>query len=462
MSGPKVVNIQALRRQQRRESAARLRELNTMIEQCLSLQNASPAATSELRHHTGALLTRLDGLRKAEQWGDLVAETTSYRDFYQQEAADLRNRAAERRTAALRREHRLRQSATQLADVLRKLPPSSERDSALQQLAAAENSEEGFAAAAAEAADFVAKTHREIAVTENAKRFHELATTYADPEVSGTTPSLPSAAKDPDELRLDRCWSLLGELEAHDPTASIEGWKQKARATAAAASNERGLLLDSLVLELTTHIRAQRAQRAHNAAKAAVEAALAEIEPLLSSEAEDWRTKLQAALEQPILTAESQTLAESTCAWLTQEIIREDAREQRVAVLRALAELGYEVREGMVAAWTEQGRVVVRKPNESLYGVEFSAPATGNAFQTRVVAVGEHPRTNQRDREVEETWCSEFARLRALLAEDGFQTNLAQAHEPGTIPIKAVASREFQAARDRVPESRKFLRPAGS
>ena len=435
------MNIQALRRQQRRESAARLRELNAMIEECLGLQNADPAAASEFRHHTEALLTKLNGHREAEQWGDLIAETTSYRDFYQQEAADLRHRAAERRATALRREHRLRQSATQLADALSKLPSSSERDDALQQLAAAENNEEGFAAAAAEAADFVAKTHREIAVTENARRLRELAATYADPEASEATQSLPSVAKDPDELRLDRCWSLLGELEADDPAASIEGWKQKARTTSTAALSERGLLLDSLVLELTTHIRAQRA---HNAAKAAVEAALVEIEPLSSPDAEDWRTKLRAALEQPILTAESQTLAESARTWLAQENAREDTREQRVAVLRALAELGYEVREGMVAAWTEQGRVVVHKPNEPLYGVEFSAPATGNAFQTRVVAAGEQTRTNQRDREVEETWCSEFARLRAILAEDGFETNLAKAHEPGAIPIKAVASREAQ------------------
>ena len=218
-------------------------------------------------------------------------------------------------------------------------------------------------------------------------------------------------------------------------------------------------MLDSLVLELTTHIRAQRA---HNAAKAAVEAALVEIEPLSSPDAEDWRTKLRAALEQPILTAESQTLAESARTWLAQENAREDTREQRVAVLRALAELGYEVREGMVAAWTEQGRVVVHKPNEPLYGVEFSAPDTGNAFQTRVVAAGEQTRTNQRDREVEETWCSEFARLRAILAEDGFETNLAKAHEPGAIPIKEVASREAQSPREGVLEKNPLSRSAGN
>lgn len=459
MSGPKVVNIQALRRQQQRESAARLRELNTIIDECLSLQNTGQVTTSEFHQQTAALLTSLNGLREAGLWVDLVAQTTSYRDFYQQEAVNLRHRTAERRTAALCREHRLRQSAAQLADALNQLPPSSERNDALQKLITTQNDAEGFAAAAAEAADLVARTHHETAATENAQLLRALAATYAEPEASVTTQLLSGAAKDPDELRLDRCWSLLGELEAHDPTAAIEEWKQKARTTSSAVLSERGLLLDSLVLELTTHVRAKRA---HQIAKAAIEEVLAELEGFSSPEAEVWRAKLLAAIDQPILSDEEQALVESARAWITQENAREDAQEQRAAVLRALTALGYEVREGMSAAWTEQGRVVVHKPNEPLYGVEFSAPATGTAFQTRVVAVGEQQRSSQRDREVEETWCSEFARLRALLAEGGFETNLAKAHQPGAIPIKTVASREADTARNRVIERENLSRSAGS
>src|SRR4030095_11633512 len=104
--------------------------------------------------------------------------------------------------------------------------------------------------------------------------------------------------------------------------------------------------------------------------------------------------------EQPILNAESQALAESARAWLAQENVREDAREHRAAVLRGHAALGTWVGEGLCAAWTEEGRVVVHKPNEPLYGVEFSSPATGAAFQTRVVAAGEQHRSAQRDRAV--------------------------------------------------------------
>lgn len=444
MSGPKVVNIQALRRQQRRESGVRLRELNAMIEECLGLQIGNPTATSECRHHTETLLARLNGLREAEKWDDLLAETTVYRDFYQQEAAGLRCRAAESRADALRREHRLWQSATQLADALRNLPPSSERDNSLHQLAAAEDNVEGLAVAAAAAATFLTTTHREIAANENAKRLYKLAATYADPESSGATPTLPLIAKDPDEIRLDRCWALLGEAEADDPTASIEGWKRKARAIANAESNESALMLDSLVLELTDYVRNRRASQA---LKAAIAAALAESSKISSPEAEGWRGKLQAALEQSIPAEESDALLKSVRAWIIEENGREDACEQRAAVLRALGELGYEVREGMAAAWTMQGRIIVHKPDESLYGIEFSAPATGNAFQTRVVAVGELQRNSQRDLEIEETWCDEFARLRELLSHEGFKTNLVQNHEPGTVAIKTISSGNASASR---------------
>ena len=66
MSGPKVVNIEAVRRQRQRESAAHLRELNALVEECLRLQSA-PAAAADIRKHAEALLTRLDQLRARER-----------------------------------------------------------------------------------------------------------------------------------------------------------------------------------------------------------------------------------------------------------------------------------------------------------------------------------------------------------------------------------------------------------
>jgi hypothetical protein len=441
MSGPKVVNIRALRRQQRRESATRLRELNAAIEECFALQSGGTA--SELRENTATLLGKLNRLREAENWEGLLHETTSHIDFYRHEAGTLRRQVAERCTQALRREHRIRRAAAEISDGLRRLPPSTERDRALERLASAQSSSSELAKATENAATLVIESHCQLSLMHSARRLREFAAAFADPAVS-LPPSLPEVARDQDEQRLDRCWSLLAELEAGDPLAALDEWKQKALAASSAVSSERTLMLDSLVLELTSYIRARRA---HQAAEASIKAALAEVESLSSTESSTWRARLRTALEQRISPEEAEVLVASVRNWIAQETAREDAQEQRVAVLQALSKLGYEVREGMAAAWSDEGRIIVHKPSESLYGVEFTAPATATAFQTRIVAIGDQQRSTQRDREIEEAWCGEFTRLRSILADCGFETNIAQAHQPGAVPIKAVAGCRAQDSR---------------
>ena len=58
-----------------------------------------------------------------------------------------------------------------------------------------------------------------------------------------------------------------------------------------------------------------------------------------------------------------------------------DAR--RRAVLGGLAKLGYEVRESMSTAWAQEGRLVVRKPNTTDYGVELGGPSDVSRLQVR-------------------------------------------------------------------------------
>ena len=451
MSGPKVVNIEAVRRQRQRESAAHLRELNALVEECLRLQSA-PAAAADIRKHAEALLTRLDQLRARERWDELVTETASHRDFYQHEAATLRQRAVERHAEALRREHRQRQITVQLTAELNRLPDSPERVHAQQSLSETEMDDAAWASAVKTATALVAGQQRKVTTAESAQRLRELTAAYAEPETHAGSPALPVAPREVDELRLDRCWSLLGELALLDDAGTVAGWQQQARDLATAPPDERALLLDSLVLQLTTHLRARREQQA---AVAAVQSTLAELEALTVPEVETWRTRLHAALEPPVAPEAVRTLTSAARLWIAGEHTRADASAQRIAVLRALAALGYEVREGMATAWTEQGRVVVHKPADSVYGIEFSAPAAGTAFQTRVVATGDaEKRSRQRDREVETTWCSEFGRLQTLLTAEGFQTRLAQAHAPGTVPIKSVSVPDARTRTEHLPAMR--------
>jgi hypothetical protein len=156
--------------------------------------------------------------------------------------------------------------------------------------------------------------------------------------------------------------------------------------------------------------------------------------------AADFRQRIEAELAHGESTEKLRQLADEAAAWLAEQQAREDALAQRAAILHALERIGYEVREGMASAWVQNGRIVVHKPGDSAYGVEFGAAAAGTAVQTRVVTTAPQAQDRQRDKEVEETWCAEFARLRELLAEAGYQTELAQAHAPGAVPIKAIAA----------------------
>ena len=444
MSGPKVLSIRA-QRSLRRECAQRLRELHAEIRRCLDCAKGQSAVADDLRRNSENLLASLSELREAGQWVELLAQTTSYRDFYAQEAGSLAQKAVENRAAVLRRLDRVEEGVEAIMIALRALPTSGERDGVLKDLEEARSPEAKLQALTA-AVEWVADSRRKEARSEEVAQLRILSAGYVDPNWGSENKVLPGAEKPVDAGRLERIWILLAELELEHPQADFAGWKERARFGEAASASQRGLRLDSLCLELGEFLRKNRLEKA---LRVALGLALEDLAEKSSMEADIWRRKLQEALAEAVLASGADELLSSVRAWMVEENRREDAEAQRVAVLGALVELGYEVREGMATAWTEEGRVVVHKPGESVYGVEVSAPSVGNALQVRVVAKGEASRSQQRDKEVEETWCGEFSRLRALLAEEGFPTELKQAHAPGEVAIKTIAGGESKAEQER-------------
>ncbi|MDB6005282.1 MAG: hypothetical protein JWR15_2269, partial [Prosthecobacter sp.] len=109
MSGPKVINIEAVRRRQKRESQIQLRKLQLALAECERWQ-AQPQAS--------ALLERLHALREAEQWEPLSIESGPLSSFYEDEAHRLAQQHAVEQAARLHRAHRLRQSIAQMTTQL--------------------------------------------------------------------------------------------------------------------------------------------------------------------------------------------------------------------------------------------------------------------------------------------------------------------------------------------------------
>lgn len=423
MSGPKVVNIEAVRRRQKREGLAQLRKLQLALAECERWQ-VQPQAS--------ALLSRLNALHQAEQWEPLHIESGPLSSFYEEEAHRLRQQHAAQQAASLRQAHRFQQSIAQMSGQLQSQPASAERDALIHQL----TSDDSFIQQSAvnEALLFIGQTQRDQTIS----RLRELAASLMDSDSASSAAVIPQVPADPHQQRLEKCWSLLGELSALEDSPDIQAMSAKSRSISAATADQQPLLLDSLVLELSSHLQNRRVI---HALRHEMELLLTELEEIRSPAVAEWKQRLTAALAQPLLDPTSaRQLAEDARAWIEQTFAEETRLEQRTAVLRALAATGYEVREGMATAWVEQGRLVLRKPNESAYGIEISAPPQGNAVQTRVVALGNSPRDPQRDLEVEETWCGEFEKARAVLDDSGFKASLVQAHAAGSIPLKTVGT----------------------
>lgn len=131
----------------------------------------------------------------------------------------------------------------------------------------------------------------------------------------------------------------------------------------------------------------------------------------------------------------------------TSENIIVEAR--RKAIKTALKKAGYEVNDTMETAWVENGRLVVKKATNSLYGVEFMSPNNLSRIQARVVA--DENRSNERssslDKNQEEIWCDDFYEIGEFLAAENLEIIIDKMEEPGAIPLKEVSLNSGYASR---------------
>lgn len=207
-----------------------------------------------------------------------------------------------------------------------------------------------------------------------------------------------------------------------------------ARAEAEQRTQQRNLLLDSLVLDLAQATRdhqqqRERLQQLQDLASEVAALANAEYAELLQEAA-----ACQASTEPQRISA----LAEQCNSVLTLHLQQQAALARRQAVLQGLASLGYEVREGMATAWAETGKVVLRKTATPGYGIEVGGKADNGRLQLRAVALTANHDV-QRDRDIETIWCSELQRLQALLKSRGEDLEIERALAVGEVPLKEVA-----------------------
>ncbi len=121
---------------------------------------------------------------------------------------------------------------------------------------------------------------------------------------------------------------------------------------------------------------------------------------------------------------------------------RREREAKRLALLESLRELGYETTEGMDTAFTESGRLVVHKRDDTEYGIELVADSSLDKVQTAMVRYSSSQEMSEqqrlRDREQEASWCSEHGKLRRLMERRGWESDMKMQRPPGEHPVRVV------------------------
>lgn len=254
--------------------------------------------------------------------------------------------------------------------------------------------------------------------------------------------------EDPMIQRLEQLAASVASLDGlHD----VSDWLEEITAAAnIAEASRRRLIVDSIAMRISDEQKRLQHRRTKNQQLDELEAELAAFD----ESADALRDRVTAARQNDI---DSITDLESQVRkWCDAEAKRRDQTESRQAILAVLRSLGYDVRESMATAWADQGQVIVRDSSRQDYGVELST-VTGDRLRTQLVRFSDQLQTNerqrQRDVEVETQWCQAHATLINALENQGLHPEILASRPIGSAPVKVVVGIE-RAETSNTPDSR--------
>lgn len=435
MSGPKVVRIVT-----REELEATCRRWLLLVGEAAAdlLRNANRfgLASSALESQVATRRAALEALLRSEQWVYLQKDAAQAVEHFRFEGERLRSEAVAAGVAQRSRQRRTLDAARSIAASLAKAgqPVPAALTAAI----------EGAMTAPAADLDAIQRSVEASIATlvQGQPKTHssgqgDLA---ARLDANGPIPAFAqwlekNTQPDPQVERLD---GLLSELSTCAIFVDITDLTARAISISSEPSaDQRALLTDSLVLEAARRLRDERAIEAVTAKAMEVRAELA----ALSSEGpRACSIQLDAAITDRNVEKMRKRITEG------EKLLDEGRRQafalaRRRAVLDGLASLGYEIREGMEAAWAKDGRIVVRRPGTADYGVEFAAPADALRMQARLVGSDQpsSQRNAMRDKDQETIWCGQFDQLRKVLASGGGHVEIERALTPGEQSVKTVS-----------------------
>lgn len=432
MSGPKVVRV-VTREELVSAGNAVLVRLDAAVAQwkreCGDAKSVDVEATKKRRYELAAMLA-------ADRFAEFGEAATKEIDFLAADAARRRERAAQARA-----QERLREATGRaLARTLLKASSTSDPHlrAELEKAAAGGLTVTEMDATLSRARQALFQIHDKGASSEQ----KSLAQRLAGAEVDTSFEVWKAKATMPD-VRFQAAFAHLAELEALGEQAAGELETELRSVQVMESEATRNMRLDTLVMALR---KAKNAAVARDRAYKQVQLLEAELSVADSQSAALARLRCAAPglpLEQLQALV---TLGRDEIAKVQGAVA---AAARRKAVLDGLQKLGYEVQEGLVTMTADSGRLVVRSPASSDYGVEVVTGAN-QKVQVRTVAFDARRDTSQ-DVTEERRWCGDFEKLQAALQTGGCEVVVEKALGVGAAPLRVVEVAEEHRRRQAAP-----------
>jgi len=201
------------------------------------------------------------------------------------------------------------------------------------------------------------------------------------------------------------------------------------------------MLADTLMLDISkaTDARRERSRQLDLLAEQA-----AQLTAVTSSAAALALTERAKA----VLTREDAGAAGKLASEIREYIAHEQkvkaAEAKRRTILTTLAELGYEVREGVETAWAKEGKLVMRRAANPQMGVEVKGAVGTDQLQFRPVRFGTAGSKSDRanDRAIETLWCADFDKLHKRVQAEKGDFKIDKATAVGAVEVLFITEPE--------------------
>ena len=441
MSGPKVVRV--VTREER-------------IAICEGLLAQLAAASRSLR---------ADAARLGDPEGEELARSTARRDalvelirqdnFDQAEAqirqeigfiSSKRNEIVERATnaaaVARRRLSSQRHAATMLLKELERRAPAvhAEFAAGLRQIAGQSKATKTAESVLAKAMVALSSAESEPHLSDEQKALARSLQAAPGADVD-SKPWQSTTAQDKRIVDLQHRLAQIDVLGSSEATTSFT--KRLDALELEAEGQVRNMKLDALVIEVASAV--DRLRRLGVLVESA-RGALAEAEVLgTTSELASVSQELQAAIDDPDETRLTKATADVVKAVGLARAAKA-ATARREAILAGLATLGYQVNENMATVWVDEGRVVLKKADTDMHGVEIASAPDAQRLQVRAVAFAA-ALPAAANLAAENAWCGDFGRLQEHLQQQAGDLAIERALPVGAVPLKVVQSPAADQAR---------------